>query len=143
MLVRRTAACDRCSSCASQAGDFKAAMNAAGEYVSDAAQSAKEAVVGKVRFIAGPAMCSHRSAPPPTLPGVLPVWRLLQPGVRNAVVWSAYAHATDSTIFSVPVLRAQPDGVSTKVADASNSAYHAQPAAGGKTWAESVRTCYV
>ena len=32
-----------------QAGDFKAAVNAAGDYVSEAAQSAKEAVVGKVR----------------------------------------------------------------------------------------------
>ena len=38
-----------------QADDFKAAMNAAGEYVSGAAQSAKEAVVGKVRLITGTA----------------------------------------------------------------------------------------
>ena len=34
---------------------------------------------------------------------------------------------------------AQPDAVSTKVADASDSAYHAQPAHGTKTWTESVR----
>ena len=50
MLARRTATDDcRDSLNISQAGDFKAALNAAGDYVSDAAQSAKEAVVGKVR----------------------------------------------------------------------------------------------
>ena len=37
------------------------------------------------------------------------------------------------------LLGVQTDAVSTEVADASDSAHHAQPATGGKTWMESVR----